>query len=137
MPIPHRMRQVNRAALNKVTRPAFRWLPGMGVVVHRGRKSGRQYQTPVNVFPRPGGRYIVALTYGPDTDWLKNVLAAGGCELLSGGRTIELTAPRLFHDEARQEIRMVERVILGLLGVYDFLELYVVSDTPPTRGAKD
>jgi deazaflavin-dependent oxidoreductase (nitroreductase family) len=131
------MRQVNRAALNKVTRPAFRWLPGMGVVVHRGRRSGRQYQTPVNVFPRPAGRYIVALTYGPDTDWLKNVLAAGGCELLSGGRTIELTAPRLFHDEARQEIRVVERVILGLLGVYDFLELHVVSDARSTRGVKD
>jgi len=121
------MRRVNRAALNKVTRPLFRWLPGLGVVVHRGRRSGRQYQTPVNVFPRPGGRYIVALTYGPDTDWLKNVLAAGSCQLLSGGRTIELTAPRLFHDEARQEIRGVERVILGLLGVSDFLELHVVS----------
>jgi deazaflavin-dependent oxidoreductase (nitroreductase family) len=128
MPIPHGMRRINRAALNKVTRPLFRRLPGMGVVVHRGRGSGRRYQTPVNVFPRPGGRYIVALTYGPDTDWLKNVLAAGTCQLLTGGRTIDLAAPRLFHDEARQEIRLVERAILGLLGVYDFLELHVVSD---------
>jgi hypothetical protein len=58
MPIPRRMRQVNRALLNKATRPVSRWLPGMGVVVHRGRRSGRQYQTPVNVFPRPGGREI-------------------------------------------------------------------------------
>jgi len=128
MPIPHRMRQVNRAALNKVTRPVFRWLPGMGVVVHRGRRSGRQYQTPVNVFPRPGGRYVVALTYGQDTDWCKNVLAAGGCELHSGGRIIELTSPRLFHDETRREIRVVERAILGLLGVNDFLELETVPD---------
>jgi len=128
MPIPHRMRQVNRAALNKITRPAFRWLPGMGVVVHRGRRSGRQYQTPVNVFPRLGGRYVVALTYGQDTDWCKNVLAAGGCELHSGGRIIELTSPRLFHDETRREIRVVERAILGLLGVNDFLELETVPD---------
>ncbi|MEP7193435.1 MAG: nitroreductase family deazaflavin-dependent oxidoreductase [Actinomycetota bacterium] len=123
MPIPRGMREVNRAALNKVTRPVCRWLPGMGVVTHRGRRSGRQYQTPVNVFPRPGGRYVVALTYGPDTDWCKNVLAAGGCELVSGGRIIELTSPRLFHDESRREIRVVERAILGLLGVSDFLEL--------------
>jgi deazaflavin-dependent oxidoreductase (nitroreductase family) len=122
------MRRVNRAALNKVTRPVFRLLPGMGVVVHRGRRSGRQYQTPVNLFPRPGGRYVVALTYGPDTDWCKNVLAAGGCELHSGGRTIELTSPRLFHDETRREIRVVERAILGLLGVNDFLELETVPD---------
>src|SRR5450631_462272 len=127
MPVPHGMRRVNRAALNKVTRPLFRWLPGMGVVVHRGRRSGRQYQTPVNVFARQGGRYILALTYGPDTDWLKNVLAAGSCQLVSGGRTIDLTAPRLFHDEGRQELRVVGRVVLGLLGVSDFLELHVVS----------
>ena len=77
MPIPDGMRYVNKIALNKVTRPLLGRLPWFGVVVHRGRRSGNQYRTPVNVFPRPGGRYVVALTYGPDTDWLKNVLAAG------------------------------------------------------------
>jgi deazaflavin-dependent oxidoreductase (nitroreductase family) len=128
MPIPDRMRQVNKVALNKVTRQLAPWLPGLGVVVHRGRTSGRQYRTPVNVFPRPGGRYVLALTYGPDTDWVKNVIAAGGCELLTRGSHIELTEPRLFHDEARSEIRVVERAILGLLHVYDFLELQAVPD---------
>jgi len=117
------MRQVNKVALNRVTRSLFPWLPGLGVVVHRGRSAGKTYRTPANVFPRPGGRFIVALIYSPDTDWVKNVLAAGGCELLTGGRQIELTAPRLFHDETRQEIRVLERLVLGLLGVYDFLEL--------------
>ena len=128
MPLPDRMRQVNKVALNKVTRQVAPWLPGLGVVVHRGRRSGRQYRTPVNVFPRPGGRYVVALTYRPDTDWVKNVMAAGGCELLTRGKHIELTAPRLFHDEARSEIRVFERAILGLLHVYDFLELHAVPD---------
>jgi deazaflavin-dependent oxidoreductase (nitroreductase family) len=125
MPIPDRMRQVNRVALNKVMRPLARWLPGLGVVVHRGRRSGRQYRTPVNVFPRAGGRYVLALTYGTDTDWLKNVIAAGGCELLTRGRRVHLRSPRLFHDETRQEIRVVERLVLGLLQVDDFLELRV------------
>ncbi|MBE3076155.1 MAG: nitroreductase family deazaflavin-dependent oxidoreductase [Actinobacteria bacterium] len=128
MPIPDGMRQVNKVALNKVTRQLAPWLPGLGVVVHRGRTSGKQYRTPVNVFPRPGDRYVLALTYGPDTDWLKNVIAAGGCELLTRGTHIELTAPRLFHDETRHEIRVVERTILGLLHVYDFLELQAVPD---------
>jgi deazaflavin-dependent oxidoreductase (nitroreductase family) len=123
MPLPDAMRHVNKVALNRVTRPLFRRLPGMGVLVHHGRQSGKRYQTPVNVFPRPGGRYVVALTYGPDTDWLKNVLAAGGCELLTGGRQIQLSSPRLFHDEKRREIRVVERWALGLLGVDNFLEL--------------
>jgi len=128
MPIPDRMRQVNKVALNKVTRLFAPWLPGLGVVIHRGRTSGRQYRTPVNVFPRPGDRYVLALTYGPDTDWVKNVMAAGGCELLTRGTHIELTAPKLFHDQARGDIRVVERTILGLLHVYDFLELRTVPD---------
>jgi deazaflavin-dependent oxidoreductase (nitroreductase family) len=122
------MRKVNKVALNKVTRQLARWLPGLGVVIHRGRTSGRQYRTPVNVFPRPSGRYVLALTYGPDTDWVKNVIAAGGCEMLTRGGHIELTAPRLFHDEARSQIRVFERTILGLLRVYDFLELHAVPD---------
>ena len=128
MPIPDRMRQVNKVALNKVTGRFAPWLPGLGVVVHRGRKSGKEYRTPVNVFPRPGGRYVLALTYRPDTDWVKNVIAAGGCELLTRGKHLELTAPRLFHDEARGEIRGVARIILGRLHVYDFLELRTVPD---------
>jgi deazaflavin-dependent oxidoreductase (nitroreductase family) len=128
MPIPDRMRQVNKVSLNKLTGALAPWLPGLGVVVHRGRTTAAQYRTPVNVFPRPGGRYILALTYGPDTDWVKNVLAAGGCELAAGGRHIRLTAPRLFHDQTRAEIRVVERAILGLLHVYDFLELHVLPD---------
>ena len=45
--------------------------------------------------------YLFALTYGPDTDWVKNVLAAGGCELRTRGRAVRLTSPRLYHDESR------------------------------------
>lgn len=126
MPIPDGMRTFNKVALNKVTRLVAPWLPGFGVIVHRGRRSGKQYRTPVNVFPRPGGRYVIALTYGPDTDWVKNVIAAGGCELLTHGRQVTLTMPRLFHDEARKEIRVAERAVLGLLNVYEFLELRLV-----------
>ena len=128
MPIPHGMRHVNRVALNRVTRQFAPWLPGLGVVVHRGRTSGRQYRTPVNVFPRPGERYVLALTYGTDTDWVKNVIAAGGCELLTRGAHIELTAPRLFRDDTRHEVGVVARTLLGLLHVEDFLELHVVPD---------
>jgi hypothetical protein len=46
MPIPHVMRRVNKQALNKLTRRLAPWAPGQGVVVHRGRTSGSQYQTP-------------------------------------------------------------------------------------------
>ena len=131
MPIPRVVARWNKAGLNRVTRHVAPWMPGLGVVVHRGRRSGKQYQTPVNVFATGDG-YVFALTYGPGTDWVKNVLAAGGCELRTRGRAVRLTAPRLYRDEARRDIRPVERQALRLLGVADFLSLKAVP--PPSAG---
>jgi len=111
MPIPRIVGQWNKAGLNRVTRHIAPWTPGFGVVIHRGRRSGREYQTPVNVFATEEG-YVLALTYGPDTDWVKNVLAAGGCELRTRGCVIRLVSPRLFHDETRRAIRPLERQVL-------------------------
>jgi deazaflavin-dependent oxidoreductase (nitroreductase family) len=93
-----------------------------GVVVHTGRRSRRQYRTPVNVFRR-GDRYIIALTYGSNADWVLNVLADGGCTLETRGRTCRLSSPRLFHDESRHVVPAPVRLILGLIDVSDFLEL--------------
>jgi len=91
------------------------------------------YQTPVNVFATEDG-YVLALTYGPDTDWVKNVLAAGGCELRTRGRVIRLTSPRLFHDEARRDIRPLERQVLHVIGVADFLSLKTAPAAAPATG---
>ena len=93
----------------------------------------RLYQTPVNVFATEDG-YVLALTYGPDTDWVKNVLAAGGCELRTRGWAIRLTSPRLFHDEARRGIRPLERQILRVIGVADFLSLKTAPAAAPPTG---
>jgi deazaflavin-dependent oxidoreductase (nitroreductase family) len=122
MPIPKVVGQWNKAGLNRLTRHIAPWMPGFGVIVHRGRRSGRRYQTPVNVF-RAGDGYVIALTYGPDTDWVKNVLAAGGCELRTRGQAIQLGSPRPFHDQSRRGIRPVERQVLRILNVADFLSL--------------
>jgi deazaflavin-dependent oxidoreductase (nitroreductase family) len=126
MPIPKAVGRWNKAGLNRVTRHIAPWAPGFGLLVHRGRRSGRRYETPVNVFTA-NSAYIFALTYGPDTDWVKNVLAAGGCELRTRGQTIRLSAPRLFHDESRSSIRPLERQVLRVIGAADFLAL-----TPPS-----
>lgn len=124
MPIPRVVRRWNKVGLNRVTKRIAPQMPGFGVVVHRGRHSGRIYETPVNVFRAADG-YVLALTYGPDTDWVKNVLAAGGCELKTQGRTVRLMSPRLFRDESRHDIRPVERQVLKVLGISDFLSLKV------------
>jgi deazaflavin-dependent oxidoreductase (nitroreductase family) len=122
MPIPRIVRQWNKAGLNRVTTHITSWMPGFGVVIHRGRRSGRLYQTPVSVFATEDG-FLFALTYCPDTDWVKNVLAAGGCELRTRGRAIRLSSPRLYHDESRRDIRTLERQVLQIIGVADFLSL--------------
>jgi deazaflavin-dependent oxidoreductase (nitroreductase family) len=122
MGLPRGLAAFNRRVTNRVTEPLARWLPGLGVVVHRGRRSQREYRSPVNVFAR-GGRYVVALTYGAESDWVKNVLAEGGCDLVTRGRTVHLGAPEIFHDETRRSVPRLVRPILRLLGVTDFMRL--------------
>lgn len=134
MPIPRTVGRWNKAGLNRLTRHVAPWLPGFGVIVHQGRRTGRRYRTPVNVFPS-GDQYVIALTYGPDTDWVKNVLAAGGCMLLTRGRAVRLVAPRRYRDESRSGIRPVERQVLRLLGVADFIALTARPTGPQDRGS--
>ena len=131
MPIPRMVGRWNKVGLNRVTLRIAPRLPGFGVVVHQGRRSGRRYRTPVNVFPTADG-YRIALTYGPETDWVRNVLAADGCELRTRGRSIRLVAPQLVHDERRRGIRPVERQLLRIIGVADFLALMTAPATPTT-----
>lgn len=121
MPLPRRLATLNRVGLNKIMRNVAPRLPGLGVVEHVGRRSAKAYRTPVNVF-FSGGEYVLALTYGQG-DWVRNVLAAGGCTLRTRGRTVTLRNPRIVHDESRRRIRFVERRILGWLDVSDFLVL--------------
>jgi deazaflavin-dependent oxidoreductase (nitroreductase family) len=127
MPIPRWMARFNRQVTNRLTLRVAPFLPGFGVVVHTGRQSGRQYRTPVNVFPRSGG-FVVALTYGPDSQWVRNVLASGGCAMVTRGRTWQLNRPRLFHDARHQAVPPPVRVVLGLVHADDFLDLALGSD---------
>jgi len=60
---------------NPIARRFARWLPGFGILRYHIRKSGRRYETLLNVFRR-GDQYLFALTYGADVPWVKNVLAA-------------------------------------------------------------
>jgi deazaflavin-dependent oxidoreductase (nitroreductase family) len=122
MALPRGLATFNRRVTNHVTGPLARWLPGFGIIVHRGRRSQREYRSPVNVFVAGGG-YVVALTYGTDSDWVKNVLAAGGCDLVTRGRTVHVTAPTIFHDEARRHLPRLVRPILRMMGVADFMRL--------------
>jgi deazaflavin-dependent oxidoreductase (nitroreductase family) len=123
MLLPRWLARANRAGLNRVAKYVVPWVPPFALLVHTGRKSGRRYETPIMVF-RHGDDYLIALTYGGDhTDWVKNVVAAGCCDLRLAGRTHPMGAPRVYQDESRTGIRPVERRVLRLLGTTDFLSL--------------
>jgi deazaflavin-dependent oxidoreductase (nitroreductase family) len=127
MVLPRWLARANKAGLNRAVKHVAPWLPTLGLVVHRGRNSGRRYETPIMVF-RDGSRFLVALTYGGEhTEWVKNVVAAGGCELRTGGRVYQLGTPRVYRDDSRAGIRPVERQALRLLHVSDFLSLTIAD----------
>lgn len=117
-----RTARCNRAVTNHLARPLAARVPGMAVVIHRGRRSGREWRTPVMVF-RSGGGYLIALTYGRGSDWVRNVLAAGGCDLVIRGRRRRLHDPEVLHDESRAAARQPALAVLGLMRVSDFLRL--------------
>src|SRR5258705_4749881 len=127
------MRPFTKRFVTPLPRLVAGWLPGFGLLLYRGRTSGRPYQTPMNVFRRRE-EYVFALTYGSDVQWVKNILAAGECRLVTRGRTVRLIGPRLFHDPGRSLMPPIVRQLLGLMRVTDFMRIRistVAPDGPP------
>jgi deazaflavin-dependent oxidoreductase (nitroreductase family) len=77
MPLPRVIARFQRRVTNPLARLWAPVLPGYGIVVHTGRRSGRVYRTPLNVFRRPEG-FAIVIAYGRRSDWLRNVQAANG-----------------------------------------------------------
>jgi deazaflavin-dependent oxidoreductase (nitroreductase family) len=123
---------LNRRVGNRIVGGILPKLPGFGALHHQGRRSGRQYSTPVKLF-RNGDKYLISLPYGPDSDWVRNVLAAGGCEIRTMGRTVRLTEPRVFEDHALAGLPAALRPILRSVGAFHFIELRVVDAPVLTR----
>ena len=90
-----RLARFNRRLPNRVIgQIAGRRLSPVAFMVHQGRRSGRRYRTPVMPLPLADG-FLVSLPYGPDRDWVRNVMSAGRATLQRGGRTFELADPRM------------------------------------------
>jgi deazaflavin-dependent oxidoreductase (nitroreductase family) len=120
----------NRRVFNPLVQGAAGRLPPFAVVIHRGRVSGRTYRTPVAAFPA-GDRFLIALVFGAEADWVKNVLAQGGADLVRRGRTVALTNPELRPaDPAPAGVPAVIRAGLRVLGPRTFLVLLRRSGSP-------
>jgi deazaflavin-dependent oxidoreductase (nitroreductase family) len=129
MPLPKRLARFNLLVTNRVLGPAARRLPGFAIVSHVGRRSGRVYRTPVNLF-RSQDRYVIALTYGSDSQWVLNVLAAGAVDIETRGQRLQLVGPEVVYDPRRSLVPRSVRQVLRLASVSEFMLLQRAATDP-------
>lgn len=117
-----RLSPLTTHAFNPVMRLFAGRVPGLGMLTHTGRTTGCEYPTPVLVF-RTGDRYTVALWYGSDVQWVRNILATGGCTVRLRGHLAHLIDPELFRDPALRPLPGPLRLGGRLVGLTDFVRL--------------
>ena len=130
--------RVAMGPMTKVLNPVIRKMAGRphfrmaALVRHTGRRSGRQYVTPVGA-ELTGNTVVIPLTFGTESDWSRNVRAAGGCSIRLGGTDYDAVAPEVLSaGEARPVVRSAysawQRGMFRMIGIKQFLLLRVVAD---------
>ncbi|MEU0496304.1 nitroreductase family deazaflavin-dependent oxidoreductase [Mycobacterium sp. NPDC006124] len=79
--------------VNPLLKPLSKRMPGFAVISHRGRTSGKAYETIVTAY-RKGDVLAIGLVHGK-TNWVKNVLAAGAADIHVGRQDLHLVNPRV------------------------------------------
>lgn len=129
---PSRLAQITRAVARftaPLSRPLAgrRFFPLWAILHHRGRRSGREYAIPVAI-RASAETFVVALPWGDETQWARNVIAAGRCTIRWRGEDHTATHPRVVGmAEAASAFSPIQRWILRTAGVSSFVHL--------TRGA--
>jgi deazaflavin-dependent oxidoreductase (nitroreductase family) len=120
--LSRRVARFNRAVGNPI-QLTYAWLlPPWAVIEHRGRVSGRSYRTPVNGYRR-GSVFAVVVLYGADSDWVRNLMAAGGGNVVRAGRRYALSGCRVVKvgsgsgDPVLAEVSPVARLLGRVSGV--------------------
>ena len=123
-----RARRVVRVAariINPVTLliAGRRWMPILGVLHHRGRRSGRAYATPLGMRPL-GDSFLLPRTFSENAAWYQNVVAAGWCVVTYRGRDYTLIEPDVVdYATAAPAFPRYELLQFRLVGVNEFLRL--------------
>ena len=132
MKLSRRVARFNKAVNNRI-QGVYAWLlPPWAVILHRGRRSGRAYRTPLLAFKRDRA-LIIALLYGEESDWLRNLKAGGGGRVVRMGRTYELSAPRVVAANAT-ELSRLSPLARGYCRLADNLVLVEIGDRLPGFG---
>lgn len=131
MPLPRALALFNRVVSNNLLAPLAHILPNFALVVHRGRVSGREYRTLVN-FWKDDESAIVALTYGSEVDWLKNLRAARGGAIVNRGTTWWVGSPVVIGDKGMERMPGTVKVLLEAMGVDEFAVMPLIKPDLPT-----
>ena len=104
-----------------------RWNPIFALVLHRGRRSGRAYETPVAARRVPDG-FIISLAFGAQVDWHRNLEAARGGAIRWRGRDYEITGPETIDaDEALPAFDPIQRLFMRLAGIDGYIRVRDVA----------
>jgi len=124
--LPKGIRQFNKRLLNRLTGKIARSSFGpFSIIYHVGRRSGKTYETPIIAIPSADA-FIVALTYGPEVDWYRNVVASGRCKILwHRHETVVQKIEPMETKEALPYVPLFERKILRFIGTQDFVKMKV------------
>lgn len=108
-----------------------RWMPIVGILRHRGRRTGRLYSTPLGMRPLAGAM-VIPRTFGAGSAWYRNLVAAGSVEITYRGRTATFGSPSL-SELAGVAVAFpgYERALFRLLGIDDFLVLRSLAASRP------
>jgi deazaflavin-dependent oxidoreductase (nitroreductase family) len=107
-----------------------------GVVHHVGRRSGVGRETPIEPHFVPGG-VLIPLAFGPEADWCRNVLAAGGCTLTFRGGEFVLEQPEIVRcDVAEAQMPDARSRASQDVGVERYLSLRIVSPVGGSVGPR-
>jgi len=131
---PRRLSRLTRGRVNALAlRLAGRaWFAD---VEHVGRRSGTVRHTPVRGF-RVGETVVIGANFGVESDWVKNVRAAGGCRIRLGTQLLDCGPPRLVPvDEGiRGMPRLFGLALKHVVGTKECLELPVLKAGPVRPG---
>src|SRR6266536_6431369 len=72
-----------------------RHMPVVGILHHRGRKTGRPYATPLGIRPATAGGFVMPLTFGEAAGWYRNIVAAGRCVITWRGADHTVAGPAI------------------------------------------
>ncbi|MGE2815573.1 nitroreductase family deazaflavin-dependent oxidoreductase [Mycobacterium heidelbergense] len=108
-----------------------RFVPLIARVHHVGRRSGKPYVTSTGAHIT-GDTIVIPLSFGNQSDWARNVRAAGRCDVQLGGRLYRATQPRFVDAEdakpvVRQSFNAVNRVSFRLFGIRQYLLLHTTN----------